>query len=53
MLDSINISREELAEMLIKLSGHNKLVQLLPYGRVIQLICFDHPVDGPINISFK
>lgn len=53
MLDRITIGREKAAEMLIKLSCHNEFVQLLPDGRLVQLIRLDDSIDGAEQVSLE
>ena len=53
LIHGIEIPRDELAEMLVKFSCDDELIQLLPNGRVIKLVSLHDAVDGPKDVTLE
>ncbi len=53
LVHGIEIPRNELAEMLVKFSCDDELIQLLPNGGVVELVGLHDAVDGPEDVTFK
>ena len=53
VIGHLQIAAEKTVEVLVELAGDNKLVQLLPNGGVILLVCFNDAIDGAFNVTVK
>ena len=53
LIDGIEVGGEELAEVPVEFPGDDELVQLLPDGRLVQLVGLHDAVDGPEDVPFE
>ena len=51
--DPRQIGLEEVAQVAIKLAGHHILIKLSPDDLLIQLLCFHHAIDRPVQLFGK
>jgi len=53
VFEGFTVSGEETAEVFVEFAGDDEFVQFLPDRGFIQLVCFDHAVDGAEDVPLE